>query len=80
MEEIEMAHLSLQIGAAQVVPFAARSRPARRGRNWRLRALREAAAAAGRDGSRSSSRKRRDRAFTPSDLTRRRTLAETAGE
>jgi hypothetical protein len=77
MEEIAMAHLSLQLGAALVVPFGARSRPARSGRSWRLRALREAAAQAGRDGSRSPSSKRRDRTFSPSDLARRRALAET---
>jgi hypothetical protein len=45
-----MAHFSLPLGAALVVPFGLPFRRARRGWNWRLRALREAAAA-GRDGS-----------------------------
>jgi hypothetical protein len=69
-----MAHLSLQLGAALVVPFVARNRPVRGSRNWRLRALREAAATGGRDGSRWPSRKRRGRA------ARHRAPAETAGD
>jgi hypothetical protein len=38
-----MAQVSLQLGAALVVPIAARRRRVRSGRNWRLRALRAAA-------------------------------------
>ena len=41
-----MARLSLQLGAALVVPFAAQRRPTGGGPNWRIRALRAAAAAA----------------------------------
>ena len=38
-----MARLSLQLGAALVVPFAAQRRRTRGGPNWRIRALRAAA-------------------------------------
>ena len=38
-----MARLSLQLGAALVVPIAALRRPTRGGPNWRIRALRAAA-------------------------------------
>jgi hypothetical protein len=38
-----MARLSLQLGAAPVVPFAAQRRPTGGGPNWRIRALRAAA-------------------------------------
>ena len=41
-----MARLSLQLGAALVVPIAAQCRPTDGGPNWRIRALRAAAAAA----------------------------------
>jgi hypothetical protein len=41
-----MGRLSLQLGAALVVPFAARRRRSGGGPNWRIRALRAAAAAA----------------------------------
>ena len=40
-----MAQVSVQLGAALVVPFAARRGRVRSGRNWRLRALRAAAMA-----------------------------------
>ena len=40
-----MARLSLQLGAALVVPIAAQRRPTGGGPNWRIRALRAAAAA-----------------------------------
>ena len=70
-----MAHLSLQLGAAAVVPFGARH-PTRGTRNWRLRALREAAAVAGRDGG--PSRKHRRRALSPA-VPPRRAPVETVG-
>jgi hypothetical protein len=38
-----MARLSLQLGAALVVPFAAQRRPTRGGPDWRIRGLRAAA-------------------------------------
>ena len=38
-----MARLSLQLGAALVVPIAAQRRPRHGGPNWRIRALRAAA-------------------------------------
>ena len=38
-----MARLSLQLGAALVVPIAAQRRPTSGGPNWRTRALRDAA-------------------------------------
>ena len=38
-----MARLSLQLGAALVVPIAAQRRRTRGGPNWRIRALRAAA-------------------------------------
>ena len=57
-----MAHLSLQLGAALVVPFAASRRLKRRRGNWRFRALREATAA-DRDGGRRS--RKRDRRPAP---------------
>ncbi len=41
-----MARLSLQLGAALVVPFAAQRRLTGGSPNWRIRALRAAAAAA----------------------------------
>ena len=41
-----MGRLSLQLGAALVVPFAAQRRRSGGGPNWRIRALRAAAAAA----------------------------------
>jgi hypothetical protein len=43
MEEKAMARLSLQLGAALVVPIAAQRRRTRGGPNWRIRALRAAA-------------------------------------
>jgi hypothetical protein len=43
MEDMAMARLSLRLGAALVVPFAAQRRPTRGGPNWRVRALRAAA-------------------------------------
>ena len=39
-----MARLSFQLGAALVVPIAAQRRPTGGGPNWRIRALRAAAA------------------------------------
>src|SRR5438128_1428507 len=45
--EGKMARLSLQLGAALVVPIAAQRRPTRGGPNWRIRAL--GAAAVGSD-------------------------------
>ena len=74
-----MAHFSLQLGAALVVPFGARRRLMRGRQNWRLLALREAAATAGRDGGPWASRNHRRRAVTPSVPARRRAPAETAG-
>jgi hypothetical protein len=43
MEGKAMARLSLQLGAALVVPIAAQRRRTRGGLNWRIRALRAAA-------------------------------------
>jgi hypothetical protein len=43
MEGKAMARLSLQLGAALVVPIAAQRHPTRGGPNWRIRALRAAA-------------------------------------
>jgi hypothetical protein len=43
MEEKAMARLSMQLGAALVVPIAAQRRRTRGGPNWRIRALRAAA-------------------------------------
>jgi hypothetical protein len=73
-----MAHLSLQLGGALVVPFGAPRRPRGDGRNWRFRALREAAA--GRDGRPRPSRRCRRRAIPPAVPAARGARAETAGE
>ena len=42
-----MAHLTLQLGAALVIPFDAPRRMTNTGRGWRNRALRAAVAAGG---------------------------------
>jgi len=42
-----MAHLTLQLGAALVIPFDAPRRMTNTGRGWRNRALRAAVAASG---------------------------------
>jgi len=75
-----MAHVSLQFGAALVVPFGARHRPLRGGPNRRLRALRATAAAAGRDGETRPCRKCRRRAASSSAPAPRRAPAESAEE
>lgn len=75
-----MAHPSLQIGAALVVPFVARHRTARSGPNQRFRALREATSAVGRDGGGWRFRKRRRKAASPSVPARLHAPAEAAGE
>jgi len=45
-----MAHLTLQLGAALVIPFDAPRRMTNTGRGWRSRALRAAVAAGGAVG------------------------------
>ena len=45
-----MAHLTLQLGAALVIPFDAPGRMTNTGRGWRNRALRAAVAAGGAVG------------------------------
>ena len=45
-----MAHLTLQLGAALVIPFDAPRRTSNTGRGWRNRALRAAVAAGGAVG------------------------------
>lgn len=59
-----MAHLTLQLGAALVVPFAAPRRMVSSGPNWLSRAVREAALAAAGFSERETQRRIATAAFT----------------
>jgi len=72
-----MARLSLQLGAALVVPFAARRRPPRGGPNWRIRALH--AAAGGSDAWGWPARDRRQALVRLAVPARRRAPARAVG-
>jgi hypothetical protein len=69
LEEIDMAQVSLQLGAALVVPFAAPLGRVWSGGNWRLRALRAAVKTGDFPGW--SARRRRRRAKIRSNGTAR---------